>query len=119
MFGRGNWAILGLAKESLEAFRTSLEDRTVMAASSQMAASAITRYYSSDALGINPFAAPRLDEQYAIGPEHQEELAKYATSEQEARSNQTLSAEILDCEGYGVTVEQFQLHPTMPWYGLW
>ena len=27
MFGRGNWAIVGLAKESLEAFRTSLEDQ--------------------------------------------------------------------------------------------
>jgi hypothetical protein len=119
MFGRGNWAILGLAKESLEAFKTSLEDRTVMAASSQMAASAITRYFSSDALGINPFGAPRLDEQYTVSPEHQEELARYATSEQEARSNLTLPAEILDCEGYGVTVEQFQLHPTMPWYGLW
>ena len=30
-----------------------------------------------------------------------------------------LPAEILDCEGYGVTEAQFQLHPTMPWYGLW
>jgi hypothetical protein len=119
MFGRGTWAILGLAKESLEAFKTSLEDRTAMAASSQMAASAVTRYFSSDALGINPFGAPRLDEQFTVGPEHQEELAKYATSEQESRSNQTLAAEILDCEGYGVTAEQFQLHPTMPWYGLW
>src|SRR5215471_10226927 len=119
MFGRGNWAIVGLAKESLEAFRSSLEDRTLMVASSQMAASAITRQFSSDALGINPFSAPRLDEQHPIGLEHQEELARYATSDQEARSNHTLAAEILDCEGYGLAVEQFQLHPTMPWYGLW
>ena len=37
MFGRGTWAIVGLATESLEAFRTSLEDRTVMAAFSQLA----------------------------------------------------------------------------------
>ena len=119
MFGRGNWAILGLAKESLEAFRTSLEDRTVMVASSQMAASAVTRHFSSDALGINPFSAPRLDEEHPLALDHQEELARYATSEQEARSEHTLPAEILDCEGYGFTVEQFQLHPTMPWYGLW
>jgi hypothetical protein len=119
MFGRGSWAIVGLAKESLEAFKTSLEDRTLMVASSQMAASAITRQFSSDALGINPFSSPRLDEQHAIGLEHQEELARFATSEPEARANHTLSAGILDCEGYGLTVEQFQLHPTMPWYGLW
>ena len=39
--------------------------------------------------------------------------------EQEARAEQNLPAEILDCEGYGITAEQFQLHPTMPWYGLW
>jgi hypothetical protein len=110
---------LGLAKESLEAFKTSLEDRTLMVASSQMAASAVTRQFSCDALGINPFSAPRLDEQHPLGLEHQEELAKYATSEQEARSTLNLSAAISDCEGYGCTVEQFQLHPTMPWYGLW
>jgi hypothetical protein len=62
MFGRGTWAIVGLAKESLETFRTNLEDRAMMAACSQMAASAVTRQFSSDTLGINPFGAPRLDE---------------------------------------------------------
>jgi hypothetical protein len=119
MFGRGSWAIVGLSKESLEAFRTSLEDRTIMVASSQMAASAITRHLNADALGINPFSAPRLDEEHTVGLDHQRELAKYATSEKEARSNHNLPEEILDCAGYGCTVEQFQLHPTMPWYGLW
>jgi hypothetical protein len=119
MFGRGSWAIVGLAKESLEAFRTSLEDRTRMVAYSQMAASAVTRHFNSDTLGINPFSAPRLDEDHPLGLDHQQELARYATSEQESRSNLNLTAEILDCEGYGFTVEQFQLHPTMPWYGLW
>jgi hypothetical protein len=119
MFGRGNWAIVGLAKESLEAFRASLEDRTVMVASSQMAASAVTRHFNADTLGINPFSAPRLDEQHALALEHQEELARFATSEQEARAGHSLPAGILDCEGYGAAAEQFQLHPTMPWYGLW
>src|ERR1700685_3462887 len=108
MFGRGNWAIVGLAKESLGAFRTSLEDRTVMVAASQLAASAITRHFNSDALGINPFSAPRLYERHPLGLDRQEELAKYATSEPEARASQSLPTEILDCEGYGLTVEQFQ-----------
>ena len=119
MFGRGNWAIVGLAKESLEAFRTSLEDRPLMVASSQMAASAVTRQFEADTLGINPFGTPRLDEEHPLELDHQEELARFATSDQEARSTYNLAAEILDCEGYGVTVEQFQLHATMPWYGLW
>ena len=80
MFGRGTWAIVGLAKESLEAFRASLEDRAIMAGYSQMAASAVTRHFSSDAIGINPFRAPRLDEEHPIGLEHQEALAQYAKS---------------------------------------
>lgn len=119
MFGRGNWAIVGLAKESLAAFRASLEDRSIMVAASQLAASAVTRHFNSDTLGINPFSAPRLDEQHPLGLDRQEELARYATLDQDARSGQGLTAEILDCEGYGVTVEQFQIHPTMAWYGLW
>jgi hypothetical protein len=56
------------------------------AAASQMAASAITRHFHSDALGINPFSAPRLDEQHPLGLDHQERLARYATSEQAERS---------------------------------
>jgi len=119
MFGRGTWAIVGLTKESLEAFKTSLENRSVMAACSQMAASAITRQFSADALGINPFRTPRLDEDHPIGLEHQEELAQYAVTEHEEGSDHTLPAEVLACGGYGATAAQFQLHDTMPWYGLW
>jgi hypothetical protein len=67
MFGRGTWAIFGLGKESLEIFRTMLEDRSIMVAASQMAASAVTRYSSSDTIGINPFSGPRLDEEHPVG----------------------------------------------------
>lgn len=119
MFGRGTWAIMGLAKESLEAFRTSVEDRALMAAVSQMAASAVTRHFSLDAIGINPFSAPRLDEQHELGLDRQQELARYATAGQEERSESTLSPEILDAEGYGVTEQQVQLQSEIPWYGLW
>src|SRR5215475_10895446 len=119
MFGRGNWAILGLTKESLETFRTSLEDRSLMVASSQMAAAAVTRQFSADAMGINPYSAPRLDEEHPIGIEHQEQLATFALMEQSSRVEQSLNAAILECEGYGCAVEQFLLHPTMPWFGLW
>jgi hypothetical protein len=90
-----------------------------MVASSQMAASAITRHLNADSLGINPFRAPRLDEEHSVGLEHQQELARYATAKHEVRSTQVLSAEILDCVGYGFSEEQFQLHASMPWYGLW
>jgi hypothetical protein len=119
LFGRGNWAVIGLAKESLEVFTTSLEDRCRMVAASQLAASAITRHLNSDALGINPFGAPRLDERHAIGLEQERQLVEYATSEQEERANGSLPAEILDSEAYGRGVQSFRLHPTLPWFGLW
>src|SRR5436190_7292315 len=119
MFGRGTWAVSRLGKESLETFRTILEDRAIMVAVSQMAASAITRYSSTDTVGINPFGGPRLDEEHSLGADHEPELAGYATSDLEERSNLSLSAETLDCEAYGATEAQFRLHPTMPWYGLW
>jgi hypothetical protein len=119
MFGRGTWAIVGLAQESLEAFRATLEDRAVMAGYSQMAASAVTRHFSSDALGINPFRVPRLDEEHPIGLEHQEPLAQFAITEREPGSDHTLPEEVLGCAGYGFSERQFLLHSTMPWYGLW
>jgi len=119
MFGRGTWAIIGLAKESLEAFQASLADQSTMAGHSQMAASAVTRHFSSDALGINPFGAPRLDEDHPIAMEHQETLAQYAITEREPESDYTLPAEILACAGYAFAEAPFQLDPTLPWYGLW
>jgi len=119
MFGRGNWAIVGLVKESLEAFKENLEDRALMIAVSQLAASAVTRHSKVDALGINPFSGPRLDEQHAISLDRGQELARYAALDQEARSNTTLPPEILDSEGYSLGVHQFELHSTLPWYGLW
>ncbi len=119
MFGRGNWAILGLAKESLEAFRTGLEDQALMLASSQLAASASALHLGADALGVNPYSAPRLDDEHPIDVELQAELAGYAITDHAARSELTLPPEILDCKGYAFTPECFRIHPTMPWYGLW
>ena len=119
MFGRGTWAIFGLGKESFETFIKNLYDQTLMLAASQLAASAVTRCTSTDTMGINPFYGPRLDDEHPVGQEHEAELAKYATLEPEERAGQVLPAEILDCAGYGVTEEQFRLHATMPWYGLW
>jgi hypothetical protein len=95
-----------------------------MAAFSQLAALAVTRQFSCDALGLNPYRDPRLDETYPIGIEHQEPLAQYAVTEHEAdsddgNSDDSLPAEVLDCAGYGHTEARFRLHATMPWYGLW
>ena len=118
MFGRGAWAVFGLGKESLETFRTMLEDRAIMVTASQLAASAITRYSKADTVGLNPFSGPRLDEEHPLDAAFEPELAGYAGAELAERAA-TLSDEILNCGGYGFAEAQFRIHPEMPWYGLW
>ncbi len=119
MFGRGNWAILGLAKESLDAFKTNVEDQLRMISVSQLAASAITRHTNTDALGINPFGSPRLDEQQPITLDHERLLVQYATADEDKRAEVTLPPEIVNHEAYAFGLAQFQLHESVPWYGLW
>ena len=118
MFGRGAWAIFGLGKESLETFRTILEDQTIMVTASQLAAAAITRDSKADTVGVNPFSGPRLDEEHPLDVAFEPELAGFAGAELPERAT-TLADEILTCEGYGYTEAQFRIHPEMPWYGLW
>jgi hypothetical protein len=118
MFGRGNWAIIGLVKESLEGFSGSLADPVRMAAASQLAASAVARLYGSDATGINPYSAPRLDEEQELTVEQQTELARHALAEQEDSAG-SMPAEILEGPAYGRTVETFRIHAELPWFGLW
>src|SRR3954454_13006894 len=119
MFGRANWAILGLAKDSLETFQSNLEDRSLMIAVSQLAASAVTRHSKVDAVGINPFSAPRLDEQHPMSLDGEQELARYPGLDPEARSSSNVSAEVLETEGYGLNPSSFEIHSSLPWFGLW
>ena len=119
MFGRGNWAVIGIAKDSLESFKSSLEDQRLMLAVSQLAASAVTRHIKIDAIGINPFSAPRLDEQHDVELTLEQELARFAASAKEARVADSLPAELVESEAFGVNSEAFQLHDSLPWFGLW
>lgn len=119
VFGRGNWAVFGLVKESLDAFKNNLEDRRHMIAVSQLAASAITRHLNADTLGLNPFSAPRLDEQQEMPLEQERLLVQFASAKAESRGDAALPEDVLQNESYAFGPEQFQLHTTIPWYGLW
>src|SRR5947208_11806220 len=90
-----------------------------MIAVSQLAASALTRHSKVDAVGINPFSAPRLDEQHPIGLDREQELARYAGLDSEARSSSNVSSDVLECEGYGLNPSAFEIHSSLPWYGMW
>ena len=118
MFGRGTWAIFGLGKDSLETFKTMMEDKAIMVAVSQMAASAITRYSSVDTIGINPFGGPRLDEEFPVGSESRAGTRRIChvgdggAGELSCRGDPGL-------RGIWGGEAQFRLHSRMPWYGMW
>lgn len=119
MFGRGNWAIVGLVKESLESFQLSLDDVGQMAAASQMAAAAVARLYGADSLGINPFGAPRMDDEQELTTEQQAEIAKFSIAKQEEGAEAVLDPEIQEGRGYARGAAHFQIHSSLPWFGLW
>jgi hypothetical protein len=110
---------VGLVKESLDAFKTNLEDRMRMIAVSQLAASAITRHLNTDTLGINPFSGPRLDEQEPMALDQERQLVEYATTKQENRSEKTLPEEVIAHDGYAFGPEQFQIQESINWFGIW
>lgn len=119
MFGRGNWAIAGLVKESLKDFSIHLADPARMMVNSQLAAGAAARLYNSDAMGINPYSAPRMDEEQELTEEQQIELARHHVADSVDGTDAVLPAEILEGAGFGRSVEAFQIHSTIPWFGLW
>jgi hypothetical protein len=119
MFGRGNWAIAGLVKESLKDFSIQLADPTRMVINSQLAAGTAARLYSSDAMGINPYSAPRMDEEQELTEEQQIELSRHHVADSMELTEVVLPEELLQGTGFGRGIEAFQLHPTIPWFGLW
>jgi hypothetical protein len=119
MFGRGNWAIAGLVKESLKDFSIHLADPARVAVASQLAAGTAARIYSSDTMGINPYSAPRMDEAQELTEDHQIELARHHVADSLDGTESVLPTDLLEGPGFGRGVEAFQIHATIPWFGLW
>ncbi|MBM3762071.1 MAG: hypothetical protein FJW36_17715 [Acidobacteria bacterium] len=119
MFGRGNWAVAGLVKESLKDFSINLADPARMAIASQLAAGATALLYNTDSMGINPFSAPRMDESRQLNEEQRIELARHHVADSLDGTEDILPAEILAGTGFGHSLEAFQIHSTIPWFGLW
>jgi hypothetical protein len=119
MFGRGNWAVAGLVRESLEDFALHLADPAKMAAASQLAAGATARLYKTDTMGLNPYSAPRMDEAQQLNEEQADALARQHVADGLDGTDAVLAPEILEGQGFGHSVEAFQIHQTIPWFGLW
>jgi hypothetical protein len=62
MFKRSNWAVMGVEREGLDAFKQNLQDPRILLEVSQLSAITWTRLHQEDTVGINSYAAPRFDE---------------------------------------------------------
>ena len=69
MFGRGNWAVFGVESASIGEFQKALADPLTAFKVSQLAASITSKFQNQEAIGINPFGSPRLDETLADASE--------------------------------------------------
>jgi hypothetical protein len=67
MFGRSNFAIVGLEPESLTNFQVNLNNKLALLQQSQYAASIVNRALGETTVGINPFGSPRKDETVVKG----------------------------------------------------
>jgi hypothetical protein len=68
LFGKGQWAILGLKVDSFPKFQATLADPLKTLLVSQLVASIRTRFKNCSTVGINPFDKPRMDEVLAESP---------------------------------------------------
>lgn len=119
MFGRGNWAILGVVPESHEVFRLNLSNRRLMLATSQAAASALTTARKMSAVGINPFSAPRIDEIGDLSQLDRELLAAYACVPIDQQKGFPLTDGLMVTHSFAWAPLEFELDSKLPWYGFW
>lgn len=120
LFGNGNWAIVGLKKESKDNFEKTLKDPIKLFNLSALAASVSTRFTSKTFCGLNPFAKPRMDE--AINkPEQLEDINDYVTIPDPELKANSLFDPTLYTEGFGATGESFLVNENSAGnvYGFW
>jgi hypothetical protein len=118
MFGKANWAIVGLDVDSLERFQQALKTFEPFLAS-QLVQSIFSKLDGLNTLGINPFDNPRKDEGRDLGALKEDDLQKVHTiAKAESVDLQTIYEEGYR-NYYGADEVAFRIHPTLPWYGMW
>src|SRR5271155_5334266 len=120
LFGRGQWAIVGLDVNSFPAFQATLNDPKKIFLASQLTATIRSRFNNCTTVGINPFDKPRKDEH---------ELSNIAVADindylelLKAMGPDTPSVfdPLLYGKNYGGSEDEFVLNANMfNTYGLW
>lgn len=126
MFGKGNWAVFGVEPSSALAFKTSLLSPQTLFDVSQLKASNITRFQNKATVGINPFAAPRKDEELT-DPSIIAAIANILAPQDDSASS--VRAMLPDMSGplttdhlidfFGSNASAFALNDQADYFGFW
>jgi len=123
MFGRSNWAVIGIDPATFPVFEQSLNDAALMLANSQLAAQSVARMRNIPAIGINPFDRPRMDDIAAPGVAalsgvDMTRLADFAGQKAEERNDGIIdSLEIGELFAYGA--KSFRIAEDAKRFGFW
>lgn len=109
LFGRGHWAVFGVKNSSLSKFRKNLNSEGAMFDLSQLAAAVRAKYLSMSAVGINPYAKPRKDENAsALATAASTNVINYLQQPDDVREALSESEFAILSSGYG-SAEEFEL----------
>jgi hypothetical protein len=120
LFGRGQWAIMGIEPKFQEAFQQIIRDPKQLFYLSQLVAGVRTRYEKKLSLGINPFAHPRMDETLPEDSLERESIHDFLELEPSLQADAEIQPEDYAVH-YGSTENLYLLNenPAGNVYGFW
>lgn len=123
MYKRGNWSVTGLDPTSLSKFKDFLNEPSSLLDISAVLGLVTCKMREMSAVGINPFAAPRLDEnifakdtQAAFPIDLPQMLSAYAQAVPEDRAITNTSCFLAF---YGNNASVYTIDESRQWYGFW
>jgi len=125
MFGRSNWAILGVDPATVNIFLASIADSGTMLAASQLWAANVAGRIKIDTVGINPFGSPRLDDKFPLQGREHADLEAYVHNWPTDLDFSDLppapNDDLRELPGYGYGFHEYDLNPSDggKYFGLW
>lgn len=126
LFGKGNWAVLGLKIDSFQKFQATFQDPKKLFLASQLVGSIRTRFKHCYTVGINPFGSPRKDEVIADNPASVnlvsagvEDIHDFLELDKDFQATSVFDPLLYE-KGYGSKEEEFLLNSAVfGTYGFW
>jgi hypothetical protein len=123
MYRRGNWSVFGVDRSALAQFKEALNNKHALLDVSAAVALVTCKLQEQSAVGINPYSAPRIDEDILVNPSQDPKAPSFA---QMLNAYLGASAEDKAVEPtdlyepfYGANEKDYVLDASRDWYGFW